>query len=654
MLSLHGDDFRYVAAWDKFICWRGTRWEVDQEKYILHLAQRTARSIYREAGAERDTAKRRALVEHARATEATPRIKAMLAQVVALPGVAIKPSALDADPWLLNCANGTVNLRTGELQEHLRDDLITKSTGIRYDATAKCPLWQRFLDRVQPDPAVQTFLGRLAGYALTADVGEHVLPIHWGKGRNGKGVYTNARLHAIGDYATAIPTELLMVKRGDAHPTERTVLFGCRFAAASESEEGRHMNVALVKQLTGGDAISARRMREDFWSFEPTHKIELSTNHRPVIRETSDAIWERVMLIPWGVQVPKGERDKSLGTKLKAEASGILAWAVRHCLAWQKDGLAVPDCVRAATANYRESEDMFAMFLDETCVLDTKAVSGATDLQKAYAEWAEGRNEKELSHKALSAKLEERGFLKGKDTRTNCVTWQGLGLAPSGGARASAAEPEITEEELDRILRDGVAAEVTEDAVDDPVYPHMRARIAVHPGSPSASSASSAHDPSEGDASSQNCEENQAVPASLSATLAEDPSGAALQFSRPSGEQWSSAYAPMPILRSLPNAIHHEHVLDPALPHGERSVRVVRGFADTGRLELDVPLGADVTRVPHDTPFRGTELEAYVFSIVDERQLTVALFEQRQGDHGVGCHIVGLRRPTSSTDAVSP
>lgn len=430
MVRLFGENIRYVGAWKKWLIWGGQRWQVDETEQIVRYAQLTARAIYKEASSEEDPDKRRALAVHATKSEATPRVKAMISQACALPGVAIRVADLDKDNWLLNCPNGTLDLRAGVLRPHRREDMITKITSVPYDPGAKAPLWEQFLDRVQPDKGIQNLLGRLSGYSLTGDVGEHVLPVHYGKGRNGKGVFVNAKLDVLGDYATQIPTELLMVKKGEAHPTEKTVLFGMRFAAATESEEGKSLNVALVKQLVGGDRISARKMREDFWQFSPTHKIELSTNHRPVIRETADAIWERVLLIPWDVQIPKAERDKSLGEKLKTEGAGILAWMVRHCLAWQKGGgLMVPECVRAATAKYRESEDLFGMFLSERCVLESKSVVSAAELRQAYKQWAESRDEKGISDRALSAKLEERSFVKGRD-KTNCVTWTGLKLAP--------------------------------------------------------------------------------------------------------------------------------------------------------------------------------------------------------------------------------
>jgi putative DNA primase/helicase len=662
MVCLHRENLRYVGVWGKWLVWDGARWQVDETERVLRCAQITARSVYKEAAVEADPEKRAALVAHARRSESTPRVRAMIVQAAALPGMSVRPADLDRDPWLLNCPNGTLDLRQGTLHEHRREDLITKVTRATFDPDAKCSLWESFLDRVQPDKDVQTFLGRLSGYSLTGDVSEHVLPIHHGRGRNGKGVFTNTKLHVLGDYAQAIPTDLLMQKRGETHPTEKTVLFGIRFAAASESEEGRSMNVALVKAFTGGDPISARRMREDFWVFHATHKIELSTNHRPIIRETADAIWERVHLVPWAVQIPKSERDKKLETKLKAEAAGILAWMVRHCVDWQQDGLAVPESVRAATASYREAEDLFAIFLTERAVLDAKAEAEATALQEAYKAWAEARNEKELSHKALSSKLEERGFAKGRDSKTGRTVWSGLRL--HGGS--------TTPQPGDQRQYEGVTADDLEE-----LFVHSEVGTPEGSEGSEGRSGMSAHD-APASSSTENSlrilrnlqDTTSAVHSSDGNNVGNPDSSEGRTFPRPDALAAGvpvpeapdfAALASEPPTAAPPNAPDERPVdgltepddgctptvLDPTLPHGDRAVRIVRGFASTGRLELEIELSDGyVTRVAHDTRYRDDELKRYVYSVVDESQLTVATFEQRRDPHGVGCQIVRLRRPT--------
>ena len=192
---------------------------------------------------------------------------------------------------------------------------------------------------------------RLAGYALTGDTSEHVLPFLYGTGANGKTTLINALMQTLGDYAQLAAPDLLLAKRG-AHPTELADLFGMRFVASASVEDGRRLAESLAKQLTGGDRVKARRMREDFWEFEPTHKIFLAANHKPIVRGTDHGIWRRVKLVPFTVTVPAEEQDKRLAEKLTAEAAGILAWAVRGCLDWQSDGLGEPEEVKAATKEY--------------------------------------------------------------------------------------------------------------------------------------------------------------------------------------------------------------------------------------------------------------------------------------------------------------
>ncbi len=423
----HGADLRYCDLWKKWLVWTGKRWQIAIKKEVERFAQLTVRSIYREAAAEADPDRRKSAAEHAKSSESNARKVALIDHAKSLPGIPIVPDELDCHPWLLNVQNGTIDLKTGTLREHRREDLLTKIAGTSYDPTATCPQYDAFLARVLPDEQVRGLVDRLDGYGLTGVVEDHVFPIHFGGGRNGKGVHTNVLLDVLGEYARLIPTELLVAKR-DSHPTEKTTLFGTRLAVAVETEENRALNVAFVKQATGGDRISARRMHEDFWEFEPTHKLQLSTNHRPVIRETKDAIWDRVLLIPWNVRIPEAERDRKLGEKLKAEAPGILARLARACLEWQRGGLAIPDAVRVATASFRTEMDVLGTFIRDVCVEDDTAESGSTALFTAYLEWARGHNEKEVSQTAFGTQLRERGFENKRDSRTGRSAWRGLRL----------------------------------------------------------------------------------------------------------------------------------------------------------------------------------------------------------------------------------
>lgn len=410
---LHGKDLRWVEAWGSWLVWDGVRWVRDMTGEAVRRTCDTIRQIGAEAATIDHHDQRKALLAHAIKSESAGKITAALQLLRAQPGIAVTVEQLDADPWLLGCPNGTVDLRTGDLRPAARADLITKLCGVPFDAEAAAPTWEAFLAEVQPDADVRGFLQRLAGYAATGVIREHVLPIHWGSGGNGKGVASEALLAALGDYARQIPTDLLLTRNGEAHPTERATLWGCRLAAASELPANRGLAEALVKQLTGGDTISARFMGKDFFEFRPTHTLWVSTNNKPVVRESGNGIWRRVMLIPWTVTPPAP--DTTLPARIQAELAGVLAWIVRGCLAWQAQGLAPPDAVRAATAEYRDESDVLGSFLAERTTTEPE-YAGATArvaagaLFKAYQAWCLAGGLRPDSQTAFGRELTKRGF----------------------------------------------------------------------------------------------------------------------------------------------------------------------------------------------------------------------------------------------------
>ncbi|MBM4321292.1 MAG: hypothetical protein FJ125_15430, partial [Deltaproteobacteria bacterium] len=384
-------------------CWDGRRWAPDSVGQVARWVQQTIRGIPMAAMAalelkEIDSEKLGAWLKFGTQSERASRIEATMK--LAEPLLKQPAAMFDANPSSLNCLSGVIDLRTGTLGPHNPALMQTKLAPVQYDpgvdSERAAPRWHRFLEEVQPDPEVRAFLQRWAGYACLGVVREHILPIFWGVGRNGKGVFLNALLHTLGDYADTVPTELLMEKRGEAHPSERATLWGLRLACASETEEGRAFNVALVKQLTGGDPIKTRYMRKDWFTFWPSHKMVLSTNHRPVIREVSNAIWERVLLVAWPVVIPPGQRDPELGERLKSEAAGILRWLVDGCLQYQRLGLVPPKSVRVATEEYRAQQDKTAAFFEGYCTKGLLCRVSVADLRREYERWAEREGERPL------------------------------------------------------------------------------------------------------------------------------------------------------------------------------------------------------------------------------------------------------------------
>jgi P4 family phage/plasmid primase-like protien len=436
LIAHHGEDLRYCYPWGRWLVWDGRRWAVDSSGEVHRRAKRTVKEIYREAGDATDDESRKALAKHAMRSEAENRIQAMIS--LAKSEVPVMPEELDRDPWLLNVSNGTLELRTGELRDHRRDDLMTKLAPVDYDPDAEAPTWAAVLERTIPSAPVREFFKKLCGRAFSGDVSEHVLPVLYGTGANGKSTVLNALLEAAGEYGMQAAPDLLIAKRGN-HPTEVADLFGMRFVASIEVEDGRRLAESLVKTLTGGDRVRARRMRQDFWEFPPTHKVFMAVNHKPQVKGGETAIWRRIKLISFTETIPAAEQDKRLPEKLRTELAGILRWAVEGCLEWRREGLQEPTAVTDATAEYRLDMDILAGFLEERCVVDSDAWAKFADLYGAYTAWCEEAGEKAETKRRFGERLKERGF--GPDRGTgNVPIRRGIGLRddsrpdPEGGA----------------------------------------------------------------------------------------------------------------------------------------------------------------------------------------------------------------------------
>ena len=424
----HGDNVRYCHQWAKWLAWDGTRWKIDDQGAVDQLAKQTARSILREAADERDDDRREALVNFAKSAESAAKRDAMLKLARSEPPIPITPDALDKDPWIFNCPNGKLDLHTAQLCEHRHEDYVTKLCPVEYHPNALCPTWLAALDRIfSGDSELIDFLQRFVGHSLTGDVSEQVLSIWHGVGANGKSTVANTIMEMLGpDYSMKAPADLLLQKRDSEHPTALTDLHGKRFVACIETDDGRRLAESLVKELTGGDPIRARRMREDFWQFWPTHKVVLACNHRPTVRGTDHAIWRRLKLVPFNVVIPPAERDKDLPAKLREELPGILAWAVRGCLDWQRHGLGEPKAVIDATAGYQTAEDTLLNFITDCCVMGPENRVKAADLLDAYRTWS---GDKYMTVRKLTAMLTERGVERHK---SNGLWYRGLGLLTSG------------------------------------------------------------------------------------------------------------------------------------------------------------------------------------------------------------------------------
>lgn len=422
----YGDELRYVPQWNSWIAWDGRRWQPDAAGQVVERAKDVAADLYAQ-GLKATGDDRQAILKWALRSETAARIEAMIRLARSEPGIPVEPRQLDSDPWALNVRNGTLNLRTGEIRPHRPSDLATKLADVDYLPDTDAPTFLAFLERIIPDPAVRAFLQRAAGYSLTGCTSEQVLVFAHGAGANGKTTFLSALLATWGEYGRQAEPDLLLA-RGDVHPTGVADLHGARLVVCAEVEAGRRFAESQVKQLTGSDPITARRMRQDFWTFRPTHTLWLAANHRPVVRGTDHAIWRRIRLVPFGVTIPPAERDRHLAERLEAERAGILAWAVRGAVEWHLDGLGDPAAVIEATDAYRAEQDVTGDFLSDTCVVNAEAKVSAFDLYRAYTRWCDENGERPQSQRGLGAALTERNFERRKFGPARHWHWFGLGI----------------------------------------------------------------------------------------------------------------------------------------------------------------------------------------------------------------------------------
>lgn len=416
LVETHGKDLRWCPTLG-WMAWDETRWRRDETGEVYRRAKKTIRRLYAEAAKLNDDKDREKMVEFAKGCERNARLNAIVELARTQPGVPVTTDKLDADPWLFNCFNGTINLQTGEFCEHRREDFITKLAPVTFDPKAECRLWRKCLDDIfAGDAAMIRFVQRALGHALTGVVREDVLHVLYGTGANGKTTLIEAILGLMGDYAMPAAPGLLLARRNDQHPTERADLWGKRFVASVEVGEGRSFNEELVKQLTGRDSIKGRFMHKDFFTFPPTHKLFLAANHKPEIRGTDYAIWRRIKLWPFNVTFHDPSegvapvKDVALPERLIAERPGILRWCVEGCLAWNRESLVAPEAVSIATQGYRDESDRIGEFLESRCRTSEGSVVGATELYLAYKIWAEANGESVLNQKRFGGSMVDRGF----------------------------------------------------------------------------------------------------------------------------------------------------------------------------------------------------------------------------------------------------
>jgi putative DNA primase/helicase len=426
----YGHVIRYCHSRKSWLVWNGMRWEWDSGAKIGILAKLTVRSIYHEAANEDDKERRSDIANHAKRSESDHRINAMINLAQSEPGIPVELDELDANPWTLNCLNGTLDLKTGKLLPHNPNDLNTMIIPVAYDPEAKCPLWIDFINwATSGDADLATYLQRALGYSLTGDTSEQVMFFLFGLGMNGKTTLTMTFRVLMADYGIRLDADDLMIKeRKSSGPKESLAnLYRKRYVLGSEVRDGRKLDVGQLKDWTGGESVKADRKWEHQFEFVPTFKLWLYGNKKPTIADSSLAVWRRVKMVEFKQRVPDDRVDRKLPEKLQAELPGILAWAVRGCLDWQKQGFNECRAVLDATERYRHEQDTLRDYIVERCSTEVNDKVLQKELRRDYEEWCIENKVEMLGQRAFRAALEERGITSVRGT-ANRAYWKGIRL----------------------------------------------------------------------------------------------------------------------------------------------------------------------------------------------------------------------------------
>lgn len=412
LVERHSSQIRYVHASEKWHIWDNARWRADTNDTLSRLAADTCEAIWQsEVGKTKDYQDKIKLLRHAKISATEQRIRAMISLAQSDLRVIMRQQDMDADPWLLGLPNGTLDLRTGAFRPARQEDKISKIAGPKYDAPATCPLWLSVLDRIfAGDENLIGFLQRAVGYSLTGRTSEQVLFFLHGQGANGKSLILGVIKALMGEYGTNADFESFLIHRSDGPRTDLARLQGARFVSAIETGEGRNLAEGIVKQLTGEDTLTARFLYKPEFEYIPSFKLWFSSNHKPVIKGTEQAMWRRIHLVPFSVSIPENERDPKLRDKLLLELPGILNWAVAGSLAWQTQGLQTPAEVRKATEDYRTESDILGAFFSDCCEMGAMYSVPATLLFATFKEWAATTGEHPMSQTAFGRRLSERGI----------------------------------------------------------------------------------------------------------------------------------------------------------------------------------------------------------------------------------------------------
>lgn len=438
-IAQHHESVRSVLTKRRpWLVWEGNRWAPDDTGEIERFAKNTVRSLWIESTHVTDIDEREDFIKFAAKSEQAQRIRAMLELASTEPEISITPDGLDPDPWLFNVENGTIDLRTGKMQPHDRADLITKLAPVEFDPKAKCPKWEKFLrDITENNTVLIEYLQRAAGYSLTGDTREECLFFCYGQGANGKTTFFEVLRTLVGDYAQQSDFNTFLQRKGEGPRNDIARMRGARFVTASESSGGKGFDPDVIKLLTGGDTVTARKLYEEAFEFKPTHKLWLMANHKPMVQEQTEGFWRRMRLIPFTVTIPKDARIGKLGDRIaRKELPGILNWAIEGCMRWRKEGLAEPVDVRKATRNYREENDLLGEFIALRCVFEKGSWISTPELYRVFQEWwveTRGPRAQPISMGWFARMMTERPEIK-TAKRRELRGWKGIAVRKEMGS----------------------------------------------------------------------------------------------------------------------------------------------------------------------------------------------------------------------------
>lgn len=428
--AMFKDQVKYCAIYKKWFIWNGKRWEQDDTGKIITYAIECVRNIIHDADLLPEGDKRKSLIQHSLKSESSGKLKALLEIASGMPAITVRSEDLDQNPWLLNCQNGTIDLRTGKLKPHDPKDYITRICAAAYKPDCAIPLWTQLMEKITGgDKEYIRYIQKALGYALTGDISEQAIFILYGTGSNGKSTMLNIFAALLNGYAQSTSSDTFMQKKNESVNNDIARLKGARFVSAIEMEEGKRMAESLIKSMTGGDKLVTRFLYGEFFEYVPQFKVFLAVNHKPDIRDTTNSIWRRIKIMEFNNTFTEQERDKNFPTKIMAkELPGILAWAVQGCLDWQQNGINAPDIVEAATRAYKEEMDSFSHFFNECCVVREGARVSNKMLRAKYDEWCAENGERGLTQRPFSRKLRERGYDTRNSSPTGTAEWHGFTL----------------------------------------------------------------------------------------------------------------------------------------------------------------------------------------------------------------------------------